>query len=147
MVVEGSAVFVTSSSGNHAIVSESGSFTLDSTTTSSSNSACKLITKKGSGSIGPGDGAVGFMPDDGYVPTRVQYGGQGVSSAPITTTYSNCPPPTPSPIIRNEGVLWLYIPPTPAFFTSPDLLSFSDHYTVSEPDSTATYEWSFVRTN
>ena len=146
-VVEGSAVFVTSTSGNHAIVSESGSFTFDATTTSSSNSACKLITKKGAGTIGAGDGAVGFMPDDGYVPTKVQYGGQGVTYASITTTYANCPPPTPPPSTKSEGTLWLYIPANPAFFTSPDLLSFSDQWVSSNATGTFKTEWSFTRVN
>jgi hypothetical protein len=146
--VEGSAVFATSTVATHTIVSESGSFTVDASETSSSNSACKLVTHQGAGTIGAGDGAVGFMPNDGYTPTSVQYAGQGVTYASVTTTYSNCPPPTPKPSTTMEGELWLYIPITPAFFTTPDLLSFSDRWvdTVS-PTETFTSEWSFTRVN
>ena len=146
-VIEGSAVFVTSTSGYDNIISESGSFTFDATTTSSSNSACKLVTKKGAGTIGAGDGAVGFMPDDGYVPTKVQYAGQGITNASITTTYSNCPPPTPPPSTKSEGTLWLYIPANPAFFTDPNLLSFSDQWVLSDATGTFKTEWSFTRVN
>lgn len=147
--MEGSAIFERQS--EHTIVSVSGSYTFNELLTQTSPSACKSISTTGSGSILPLDGVVQFFPDDSFVPTQVGYIGFGTSAGTQTTTFSNCPPPTPPPSTKNLGAGWLFIPAAssglPRFFTSPDLLSFSDQYTVSDTGSTATYEWSFFRTN
>ena len=149
VTVEGSAIFEKQS--DQTIVSLSGSYTLTELLTQTSPSACKSISTTGSGTIMPLDGVVQFFPDDSYVPTQVGYYGTGASGGTQTTTFSNCPPPTPAPITRNLGAGWLRIPfaltGKPRFFTSPDLLSFSDQYTETQPDSTTTFEWSFTRTN
>jgi hypothetical protein len=151
-VIQGSAVFENTTPSLY-MVSISGSFTVTASFTATSDSFCKLTTENGSGTIGLADGSIYFTPDDTFVPIQVGYWGSGVSAATVTTTYSNCPPPTPSPSTKTRGEGWLFIPTAvpPAiagFFTSPNLLSFSDQYTVSsDPDVTNTWEWSFTRAN
>ena len=154
-IVEGTAVFVTSTlgSGIKMIVSESGSFTEQSTLTRLGNPSltCMLLTTVGSGTIGAEQGRVSFEPDDTYVPTQVSYFGYGASYASITTTQSKCTGVVPPPPITedNQPEIWFQMPViTPRFFTSPDLLSFSDKWVGKlSLEEAITSEWSFTRVN
>lgn len=149
-VVDGSAIFVSSSEQPYAIVSESGSYTVDGYARGSNDPfGCSLLTIRGSGTIGPSDGAVTFIPDDLLVPTRVQYTGHGFSTGGGTTTktYSGCSPSTPPPETNVTSETWLSIIESPPQFTSPDLRSFSGQVRHVIGDQTTTYEWSFVRKN
>lgn len=143
-VIEGSAVFVTSDSLPFTIVSQSGSFTVTGSFTFPLNPGSSIVTLKGSGTINLNDGSVMFAPDDTFIPTQLLYVGQGTSLGTTTFSYSNGSPP--STVTRDEQ--WLQIPSDPIFYTSPDLLSFSDHWVRKpSPTETFTYEWSFTRVN
>jgi hypothetical protein len=135
----------------------SGSFTIDGTTTTTEPNFCKTYTESGSGTIKPNDGSLSFFPDDDLIPFQLGYEGFGNSTATITGTYSDCPVGAQLPPATSSGVYeWLKIPRDfktfkQQFFTSPDLLSFTDKYVIKTSDETGssslTWEWSFSKAN
>lgn len=154
-IVEGTAKFANAPTAVFEALSEvtiasvSGSFSLTGLTTYT-GTPCPRVATTGSGTIKPNEGYVVFFPDDVLIPTQVGYQGAGDSTSTRTTTNPDCP--KEAPLTIDIGIKWLRIPLTETglarYFTSPNLLSFSDTYTDKpSPDVTITYEWSFIRTN
>jgi hypothetical protein len=154
-IVEGTAKFANAPSAvfqatsSVTIASVSGEFTVSGLTTFTTTAPCKKLSKSGQGTIKPNEGFVLFFPDDLFIPTQLGYFGTGDSTATVTSTFLDC---SEKPVTTDIGFKWLRIPLTETglarYFTSPNLLSFSDTYTDKpSPNISITYEWSFTRTD